>query len=346
MKVCLIARYFNLKNGGIGRYSLEILRGLRQRKIDVIPISEDNLPIPTFDNPSFIFGKYVLYSAFYIPMAIPKKCDVYHITHMLESVNMPFKDKNIIVTVHDLIPLHFKKSSNLHNRTLSITFLQKWFKRVLQRLERNKNVKIISISHQTKKEILSTVNIDPERIVVIPNGIPNYLFPHKKQDRIPRIGTLSYLEPRKRIDLLIKAYRTSSHEGELWIGGSTIDNVYKSYLVSLAEGDPRIKFLGFIPEEDLLGFFSSIDVFVFPSKAEGYGLPIVEALACGKPVITLEDAQIPSEVKEHTYIVSEKDLPAVLENPPKKARKKDIKWAQNHKWSKVVDKIIEVYEGI
>ncbi|WP_297417806.1 glycosyltransferase [Thermococcus sp.] len=344
MKVCLIARYFNLKNGGIGRYSLEILKGLKQKGVHVVPISEDNMPLPVVDIPSLVFVRYVLYYTFYVPISTPKNCSIYHITHLPESTNINFKNKNIIITVHDLIPMYFKKSNNVHE-VLSRLFIQKTFIKTLKKIENaGNNVKIISVSHQTRDEILSLVNIDPERITVIPNGIPDYLSPCKKSNPIPRVGTLSYLGPRKRIDLLIKAYKESSHKGELWIGGTTQNKSYKNYLTSLVGEDSRVKFLGFIPESSILNFFTNIDVFVFPSKIEGYGLPIVEALACGKPVITLEDARIPIEVKEHTYVISKEDLPAVLEDPPQKIRKRDIKWAQEHKWSKVVDKVMGVYK--
>ncbi|WP_225370026.1 glycosyltransferase [Methanobrevibacter arboriphilus] len=62
-------------------------------------------------------------------------------------------------------------------------------------------------------------------------------------------------------------------------------------------------FLGFISDEDMVDFYNSLDVFVFPTIMEGYGMPIVEAMACGKPVITLEDAYIPHDIKKkNTYI--------------------------------------------
>ncbi len=74
------------------------------------------------------------------------------------------------------------------------------------------------------------------------------------------------------------------------IGGSGPD---KERLVVLAAGDKRIKFSGFIPEENMNEFYNSLDYFVFPSKSEGYGLPIVEAFACKKPVVVMNDGMIP-----------------------------------------------------
>jgi len=274
---------------------------------------------------------------------MPKNCDIYHATQVIESIYLPYGKKPTVVTIHDLIPLyyaghitHTHYSSNVIEWILTKT----WFAYTLKR-----DVKadiIICVSEEVKKQLIESMKVDPEKVVVIPNGIPNSLVERPKPDSVPRVGFLGYLDPRKRVDLLIKAYRVSKHKGELWIAGDTRDVKYKLYLRKVADGDNRIKFLGFWPDNKLAYFYNSIDLLIFTSKVEGYGLPIVEALACGKPVVTLDDALIPYEVKRHTYVVSRKDLPSIIENPPK-VRREDIRWACKHKWRNVVNQIIQVY---
>lgn len=343
MKVCLVGRYFNLKDAGIGRYSMTVRDELRKRGFGVVTVSEDDLD--WISRKRFILGKYFVYTMFAVRGMIPKDCTVYHAMHVLEANWLPYGEKPTVVTVHDLIPVLYTHTLKTHyaNNPINTIISKKVFDFSLKRAQRADRV--IAISNQVKEELLSYAKYDPEKIVVIPNGIPDYLQPQEKEDDVPRVGMLSYLDPRKRFDLLIEAYKQSKHEGELWIGGDTMDVQYKQHLLQLAGNDPRIKFLGFVPVGKEGWFYSQLDAMIFTSASEGYGLPIVEALACGKPVVTLEDAIIPEEVKEHTYVVSKKDLPAVIENPPR-VKKKDVEWAQKHRWSVVVDQIVEVYEDV
>ena len=99
----------------------------------------------------------------------------------------------------------------------------------------------------------------------------------------------------------------------------------------LAANDERIEFLGFVPDEEINDFYNSLDLFVFPTSLEGYGMPIVEAMGAGKPVITLDDAIIPSNLAKHTYVTSINDLPDVLSNKSYKCDiKENIKFYNEH----------------
>ena len=118
-------------------------------------------------------------------------------------------------------------------------------------------------------------------------------------------------------------------------------------LKKLAEGDSRIKFLGLIPDETLPDFYNSLDVFVFPTAIEGYGLPIVEAMACKKPVVVLDDAIIPWDVKRRCVIVDKLDY--VLGNKEYLERickgvdiEGNYTWAKEHDW----DEAITQYEKL
>lgn len=101
-------------------------------------------------------------------------------------------------------------------------------------------------------------------------------------------------------ELLIDAFK----ENELIIEGIGVD---KDKLVSRARGDDRIGFRGLIPDSKLVDFYNYLDVFVSPTWLEGYKLPIVEAMACKRPVIVLHEARIPWEVKRRCIIVEELD---------------------------------------
>ncbi|KKK85133.1 hypothetical protein LCGC14_2776380, partial [marine sediment metagenome] len=240
---------------------------------------------------------------------------------------------------------------------------------------------VTAVSEQTKKDLTTYLDIPEEKIKVIRSGIRLDLIPMKKKDKTFRVGYLGALDRRKRVGLLIGAFK-ASELGELAIGGSGLD---ESILKGLAEGDKRIKFLGRhdnetqlliagtgvdeqklralaqgddritfegrIPDDKLVDFYNSLDVFIFPTWVEGYGLPIVEAMACKKPVIVLFDASIPWDIKKRCVIVDRLDY--VLANQTYLTRlcksvniEDNYRWAKEHDWDKTVDEYIKIYEEI
>lgn len=342
MKVCLLGRFFNLKNGGIGRYALELAEGLESRGVEVRRVSSEDSWWGRRNKGGSLAG-YMVYTGLSIRFLTPPGMDVYHALAVTEALHLPYGKRPTVVTVHDLIPIYYAgrytKTHYASNRVKG-WISRAWFRLCVRRAARAD--RILAISHEVKDDLAGKAGVPPEKIRVVPNGVMDFLEPVEKKDGVPRVGTLSYLDARKRIPLLLDAYRKSRHPGELLVAGGTLDPEFGKELEKKAGGDPRIRFLGFIPDSDLLEFFSSIDLFVFPSVVEGYGLPIVEALACGVPVATLDDALIPEEVKRHTRVVSREQLPGLIENPPR-VRREDVEWALAHRWRRVAEEVHRVY---
>jgi glycosyltransferase involved in cell wall biosynthesis len=131
---------------------------------------------------------------------------------------------------------------------------------------------------------------------------------------------------------------------ELVIGGIGVD---ESRLRTLANGDDRIKFLGFIPDNQLKDFYNSLDTFIMPTIAEGYGLPIVEAMACGKKVVVREDENIPVEVKERCIVVPNLGWYTLGQDLGIKVDIGDnYRWAKEHSWEKCIQEYVEVYKEV
>jgi len=355
MKICLLTRSFDLKTGGIARVSSEILDGLIKRGHEVHCLSTDK---------EGLVG-YFKYTALDIPFKLPRGMDIYHALTPMESIWIP-KRKGIsvildliaithpdkyggrlnqsITTFHDIFPLTHPR---LQGAGLGYSKLKSYIGGRYFRFACRQAVKcryIVTDSEYIKKEIIEIFGVDEEKVKVVKLGIREDLEPLPKKDKIFRVGYLAQLDRRKRVDLLIKAFKKSSL-GELVIGGKGLDEVM---LKELAAGDNRIKFLGFIPDKELVAFYNSLDVFVFPTAVEGYGLPPVEAMACKKPVVVLADAIIPWEVKRRCIIVEE--LQYVLGNRTyleKRCQLVDIednyKWAKEHTWKNTVDQYIELY---
>jgi glycosyltransferase involved in cell wall biosynthesis len=333
MKICLVGRFFDLRNGGIGRFSMEMLEALRRRNHEVVSVSTRREGT----------SGHVIYSLFDLAWKLPRGCDIYHCLTPMEAIYAPKKIS--IVTFHDFIPWKHVNDTDTHYVRGSMRSLKGLMSKSVFALSSKIAVKcslIVCNSEQTKREVIEYLNVDKSKVTVVRFGIDQNLKPSGKKDNIFRIGTLSYLDQRKRIDLLIKAFLEADVVGELVIGGTGTDF---ARLENAAKGDKRIKFLGFVPEEKQADFYNSLDIFVFPTKIEGYGLPIVEALACNKPVIVLNDAILPEDVKTHCTIAE--NLVDFLKNPqPTKDIEAGYTFAKMHDWDKCVDEYINLYQRL
>ena len=330
MKIALLTRYYDMRNAGIGRVSFEVLKGLLERGHFVTPISDAADTIPGY-------FKYCLYG---IRNKIPKGCQVYHALTPGESLWLP-KDKSV-VTIYDMIlTAHPERAGATANKSKYNRFMgQLGFKIVTRAAARCRH--IITISDESKNDIVYYLNVPPEKVSVVRLGIPEYLRPERYRHNGYRIGYLGQLDHRKRVELLINAFhQTTSNDLELVIAGIGVD---EKKLRELAGDDERIHFIGFVPEDRLNDFYNCLDLFVFPTAMEGYGLPLVEAMACKIPVVVLDDAIIPLDVKNRCCVVSKNALPEVLNGNVKFMAdlNSNFQFAREHSWNKCV----EAYEGI
>lgn len=337
MRVCLLTRWFDLRHAGIGRVSMEILKRLVKRGLSVHKISTNYTSLYS----------YLFYTFFEIPIRLPRKgIDVYHALTPVESIWLP-KEKSV-VTIHDLFPITNpeRTGSALHGGGWRLFAGRNYFKFASKQAGRGRF--LACNSEKTKQDVIEYLRVDEEKVKVIRLGIGEDLRPRSKKDSRFRLGYLGQLDRRKRVDLLIRTFRESDLDAELVIGGTGID---KGELRELAGSDGRIRFLSFVPDEELVDFYNSLDVFVFPTMIEGYGLPIVEAMACRKPVVVLSDAIIPQEVKSRCVIVEDLDgvfgssnyLEGLLKYVDYEG---NYEWAKEHSWSRCVDEYIKLYEEV
>jgi len=335
MKVCLLTRYFDLRNHGLGRVSIEIRNELMRRGCSVTPLS-------TSGNSLY---SYFLYTFFGIPLRlVGKSYDVYHALTPMEGLWIP-KDRSV-VTFHDLFQITDKdKLGSGMGYSSWKRFIGTNYFRIVADVSKRCKV-VVAVSEKTRDDLVNYLGVSRDKVKVIRSGIYDELEPEPKGDKVFRVGYMGQLDRRKRVPLLIEAFR-KSHLDELVIAGGGRD---EPMLKALVGRDTRIKFVGVITS-NWKDFYNSLDVFVLPTWVEGYGLPIVEAMACKKPVVVLDDAKIPWEVKKRCIIVEK--LSYVLGNRKYLeglCKTVDIednyRWAKAHTWKKTVDSYIELYKEI
>ncbi len=337
MKVCLLTRRFELDSGGIGRVSSEIADGLDKRGNTLRTISAGKADLVHY-------FKYAFYDNW---CRMPKGYDVYHAITPMEAIWIP-KDKGI-ATILDIIPITHPE---LHGARMGGNRVKYTIGRACFTIGCKQAAKcryVVCISDHVKREFIEHFNVDENKVRVIRLGIRNDLEPKEKKDKTFRLGYLGQLDRRKRVDLLVTSFMRSKIDGELVLGGRGIDEVA---LKELAYGDSRIKFVGFVPDNKLTNFYNSLDVFIFPTSIEGYGLPPVEAMACKKPVIVLEDAVMPLEVKKRCIIVESLEAVFGQSNCLDILDRVGIdlednyKWAKLHNWEKTVEEYTELYKKV
>lgn len=341
MDLCLVSRFFDARNGGIGRYSLNLYNSLSSVDSSDFKIADGlNIKKVSIDNLFFkgtSFFSYFYGISFGFKHNIPKNCDVYHALSPLEALSLDYH--NSVVTVHDVIPVNASITTDKKQ-----TMADKLIKEIMDKSLKHsvKFKRVVAVSEETAFNLSKTYDIDYEDITVVRQAIiPGLKADFLKNDSFT-IGTISNLNPRKRVDILIKSFlKANIPNSKLKIGGRGPE---LEKLKKLANNDSRIEFLGFISDDNINDFYNSLDIFVFPSSIEGYGLPIVEAMACGKPVITLEDAEIPKEIKNRTIISKKENLADLIKSSEFKSNIKDnIKFAQSHSLENISKEMMKIY---
>lgn len=334
MNVLIATRYFNNENGGMGLYSERILKGMLDRH-KVFPVGTLSKGMEGY----FWYSFSELYRKMKMS-SIVEDIDVFHALTPMESVWMP--KERTVTTVHDLFPL-YDVETHYKSNFLSSKISEKAFDFAMKKAIESK--RIIAVSEFTKRDILSRYEVKESKIVVVRHGINENLEPVETEHENYRVGTLSYLGPRKRIDILIDAFKELDDENAQLLIPSTGKS--RSYLEKYAHDDKRIEFLGYLSEEDKSEFLSSLDVFVITSKLEGYCLPLVEAMACRTPVVTLEDSLMPSDVKSKSHRVSKGNLAKLLSGKEFDCDiEENYRFAKSHKWDECIEETNKIYEMI
>jgi len=335
MKICLLSRRFYLGAGGIGRVGVEIRNKLEElgHEVYTVATAEEDLV------------HYFKYSFWGIRSKIPRDCDIYHAITPMESIWIP-KDK-AIATILDIIPITDVK---LHGARIGEGKIRQFIAKTCFTIGCNKAAQckhIVCISEHVRQEFIKHFGVPEDKISVIRLGIRDDLKPKHKMDKVFRIGYLGQLDRRKRVDLLINAFKASDIKGELVIAGKGVN---EDKLKLLAGGDKRIRFLGYLENGSICKFYNSLDYFVFPSAIEGFGLPPVEAMACKIPVVVLADAIMPEEVKSRCVVVD--DLSEAFKDIQSRTRFKGIsknlnyRFAKDHNWNSTVNEYVKLYEVI
>jgi alpha-1,3-rhamnosyl/mannosyltransferase len=165
---------------------------------------------------------------------------------------------------------------------------------------------LIAVSAKSKDDAVETIGLDPNRIAVVHNGVSEAYFSVTEQEieNVRRLYSIrksfvlfvSTVEPRKNLDMLVSAYEQLSddlrHEFELLVAGPAGWNC-EATLRRIQTHRGGVRYLGYVPEPHLPALFASAALFAYPSLYEGFGLPVLQAMAAGTPVLTAATGALP-----------------------------------------------------
>ncbi len=283
-----------------------------------------------------------------------------HITYWLKN-----KNKSVVVTCHDLVNYYYK--DNLKN-SVELPFISRFmWLYAIKGMKRADS--IVAVSSMTAKDTTEILDIQPSNISVIPNAVDKIFNPLPKAQaesfrEQQGIGseTLCLLNvgsnhPRKNITNILKAINILK-QNKLYFhflkAGTDFTEEQKAY-IQAEELESYISYLGKPNKEDLREIYNAADILIAPSLHEGFGITLLEAMACGTPVISSKVSAMPEVVADAGILVEPTDVQAIadavshLHNNPdyyQESVKKGIARAKLFTWEETAEQIAQIYEKL
>lgn len=303
MKIGINATFLNEKPTGAAIYTREVSRILAERHKDILffsPVAYDDIPLEySCKTPDALKGSpdlsNSLYRAVYINTVLPVMCKLKNIDILycpiLEFPFIPLIPS--VVHIHDLHFIHFSAQFGLAALRMKLSL----------KLVNNTVRRVIVSSEFVKRELIKTAVIEESRIDLIPLAYNSAMFRpmpmemrkkilHKYNIKGNYILFVGSLFPYKNLKTLMAAFLKIKHQIPQFLVVAGRREFSADPLIS----DERILYMDYVPAEDLPFLYSYADMFVYPSLMEGFGIPPLEAMACGTPVISSNAGSLPEVV--------------------------------------------------
>ncbi|MBN1593226.1 MAG: glycosyltransferase [Candidatus Coatesbacteria bacterium] len=374
MHIAIDARRISDRHAGMGVYTFNLLRAME--KIDTRnqytifhnPLKTNKID---FKNPNF--SKYVtpitienhlvgdFWRNFYLPHRLRSDgTDVFHDPgYFLPIVSGGYKS---VVTVHDLVVYTFPQTNSKKYF---------WYMRQMTKIGVQKADLIIALSFHTKEDLIRILKVPESKVRVVYSATNEYLKPVTDPAEIaaarekfgidgPYILCVNTIEPRKNLPRLLSAYHLLKTEMKLehklvvcgmfgWLYGDVFTTIRELGL------EDSIIFTSYVKDEDLPRLYSGADLFVFPSLYEGFGLPALEAMACGAPVITSSSSSLPEIVGDAAIMINPYSIDELAEamfgvltdkKLRDRMRRDGLARASLFSWEKTASHTLSIYEEL
>jgi glycosyltransferase involved in cell wall biosynthesis len=293
-----------------------------------------------------------------LPLRLSRiRADVYHGPAFVAPL---MKTCGQVVTIHDMTSRLVPERHPLHRRL----YMRAMIPAAIRRSDR-----VIADSESTKRDILDFEWAEEERICVVHLGVDGRfervrdrknLAEIREKYRLPRefILFVGAIEPRKNVETLVDAYLADSLSDrfDLVLAGSLgwgYSGLMQKLAVSRVKGCIRMP--GYIDDTDLPSLYTAAAAFVYPSLCEGFGLPVLEAMACGAPVITSCVSSLPEVAGEAAILVDPTDMGALASALQRVLKDRELQEELSRRgqeraklftWDQTAKKTLEVYRQV
>ncbi len=318
------------QQAGIGRYTRELVSALLNLESEHLYTlfaatggSTSPLPAP---GPSLrlrtipLSDEWVsrIWHRFRLPLpveAIAGPQDIFYSPDFVLPPTLP--RTRTLLTVHDLSFYHYPH----HFVPPLVDYLKQVVPRSIRRAGR-----VLADSEATRQDLIRLLGVEPERVEVLYSGVSNRFRPEPEEgewarlrsryhlDDRPYILSVGTVQPRKNYRRLIRAFARLGSGLQLLIAGKP--GWLCEEILAEARQYPHVNMLGLVQDEDLPPLYRQATLFAFPSLYEGFGLPVLEAMACGTPVLCSNRSSLPEVAGDAALLVdpeSEKGLTAAME---------------------------------
>ncbi len=303
------ARFLTQPITGTQRFAIELCRGLKQLRPDVVLLAPDNI----------------------LQKDIAEELDVQVVGRIKkgiiwEQVELPLllrkRGNPLLINLCNLAPLAY------HNNLVSVLDLSfhlhpEWFSRpfallynfVIPRVAR-KARQVVTISENSRQDIVQHFGVPASRVDIVYPSVSGIFLNPPVQPPANRYGryvlAVSSIDPRKNFRGLIEAFKAGKFGNtKLVIVGTEYKVFADNTLKTLVTGDPRIVFTGYLSDEELVGLYQHALGFAYPSFFEGFGIPPLEAMACGCPTLVANTTSLPEVCGDASVYVDPYDVNSI-----------------------------------
>lgn len=349
---------------GLARYVIETANSLSNECNDYgfVLIQNPGVEVPIQDIPRIYSSSTMLSLYQHLEFNIRgflKDIDLYHYPHFDAPLTC---GDDIIITIHDLYPIILKGYTSPVKRE---------YFRLITGINTRRARRIIAVSNYTKRTILENFSVDEDRISVIHNGVSDIYGVVEKEDikktlqkydiETPYLLYVGNAKPHKNVKRLLTAYSIlpdyTKERYRLVLVGRVDEYKQGGYLNLIDELNisDSVLFPGIVEEMDMPAVYGGAELFTFISLCEGFGLPPLEAMRCGTPVLTSTAGAIVEVVGDSAVTVDPYDVEGISASMLRclqdtdfreKLRRLGLKQSSEFSWNKVADRLMEVYEKV
>jgi len=349
---------------GIGTYSRNLLRQFAGMGLEVVVFCEDDQKdtIPRGESFTLVSANLDPLAPFgqgaFRALVREAEVDLLHVPSPWAPNPSPVP---LVSTMHDVTPF-------LYPRSVPATLRLRYRRRLAGTLQESRRV--ITVSQILFSTLSIYARVDPAKVRVIHNGVSERFAPQadaavlsavRRRYSLPEHFALwaGDFRPEKNVMLLVKAWsrlqrRLADLPALVLAGAQKLE--YRKLMKEVAKRglEKKVLFPGFIGDEDLPVVYSAATVFIFPSLAEGFGLPPLEAMACGTPCIVSNSSSLPEVTGSAALLFDPTSLEAlescvtrVLADPGlhEELRQAGLRQAARFRWSRSAEETLEVYRG-